>query len=320
MITLYWPDRLWTNGGKIARDFSGKITNWRTKPEGVYVDGEDFAGVVRWIADASPANDKEQLGAFTCAKLRAGRSIANVEFVTALGLDGDETGKSAREVHEMLNGYQHVVYTTHSSTPAAPRWRAILALSRRASGDEHRRYISIVHATMREAGVNLDRSAVDPCRLWYLPAYRMRQHFECYSADGAPFDVDRALTYADELEAEERATRAKGAPKKGNSHVAIPKAQTVAESRRAPLLMDRARAYVAKMPAAISGSEGHRATFMVARALVKDFELSDNDAAALLAEYNQRCQPPWSDSDLSRKLEQAKSAREAHPIADWGAR
>jgi hypothetical protein len=70
------------------------------------------------------------------------------------------------------------------------------------------------------------------------------------------------------------------------------------------------------MPAAHSGAGGHAATFAVARKIVQDFELGDTDAAALLAEYNQRCDPPWSDRDLAHKLAQAKRARVSNPVAD----
>ena len=40
--------------------------------------------------------------------------------------------------------------------------------------------------------------------------------------------------------------------------------------------IDRALAYVAKMPAAISGRGGHAATFAVAKALVHGFALSES--------------------------------------------
>jgi hypothetical protein len=52
--------------------------------------------------------------------------------------------------------------------------------------------------------------------------------------------------------------------------------------------LERARAYIAKMPGAISGAGGHDQTFAVACALVK-FGLSPDDAWPLLLEYNQRC-------------------------------
>lgn len=70
-------------------------------------------------------------------------------------------------------------------------------------------------------------------------------------------------------------------------------------------LVDRAQAYVDKMPSAIAGSGGHDATFNVCKVLCHDFALSDGDAWAVLGEYNARCVPPWSESDLQHKLEDA---------------
>jgi RecA-family ATPase len=78
-------------------------------------------------------------------------------------------------------------------------------------------------------------------------------------------------------------------------------------------LFDRARAYVAKMDAAVSGSGGHDATFQVACALVWGFDLPEHDARALLAEYNARCSPPWSERELEHKLQSAMNAKHEKP-------
>lgn len=65
---------------------------------------------------------------------------------------------------------------------------------------------------------------------------------------------------------------------------------------------ERARRYVATMDAAVSGAGGHDATFKVACALIHGFALSVEQARPLLEEYNQRCNPPWSASELQHKL------------------
>jgi hypothetical protein len=72
-----------------------------------------------------------------------------------------------------------------------------------------------------------------------------------------------------------------------------------------PTLDARIRAYVAHMPAAISGSGGHLATLKTANALVLGFGLSIDDAWPYLSEYNQRCEPPWSSRELNHKLAEA---------------
>jgi len=70
-------------------------------------------------------------------------------------------------------------------------------------------------------------------------------------------------------------------------------------------LSDRARKYVNTMPGAISGSGGHDQTFRVACILTMGFCLSREEAFGILAEYNRRCDPPWTDRELRHKIESA---------------
>lgn len=73
-------------------------------------------------------------------------------------------------------------------------------------------------------------------------------------------------------------------------------------------IVERARAYVEKMPPAISGQGGHEATFRVALALVKGFSLDTGMALQLLRDYNGRCDPPWSEKELEHKIDDAGKA------------
>lgn len=68
---------------------------------------------------------------------------------------------------------------------------------------------------------------------------------------------------------------------------------------------DACRAYLAKVPPAISGQGGHPATFRAACECVR-FGLGDSDAMTLLREYNRTCSPPWSESELAHKLADAR--------------
>lgn len=81
-------------------------------------------------------------------------------------------------------------------------------------------------------------------------------------------------------------------------------------------MVRRARAWVAKADPAVAGQGGHDRAWAVARKLLQDFELNENDAWSILAEYNQRCQPPWSDSELLHKLADAGKAHTSKPIED----
>lgn len=79
---------------------------------------------------------------------------------------------------------------------------------------------------------------------------------------------------------------------------------------------ERARAYVAKMPPAIQGSDGSGALWNVARKCIQDFGLSSGETASIIAEYNGRCVPPWSKSEIDHKIRDAERAHTANPIQD----
>lgn len=76
---------------------------------------------------------------------------------------------------------------------------------------------------------------------------------------------------------------------------------------------EAARGAVQQMEAAVSGSGGHNATFHVACMLVHGFALSQAEALPIMAEFNQRCSPPWSERDLLYKLASAERAVHATP-------
>jgi len=65
---------------------------------------------------------------------------------------------------------------------------------------------------------------------------------------------------------------------------------------------DRASAYLARMPASVSGQGGDAAAFRAAVALVRGFDLSEAEALPLLSHWNKDCSPPWSEHDLRHKL------------------
>lgn len=77
--------------------------------------------------------------------------------------------------------------------------------------------------------------------------------------------------------------------------------------------VDRARAYIAKMPGAVSGQGGHDQTFNAACRLAVDFELGRDEVRQILDEYNARCSPPWSPEELEHKTDEAMKKAAASP-------
>lgn len=74
----------------------------------------------------------------------------------------------------------------------------------------------------------------------------------------------------------------------------------------APDVLVRAERYLAALPSAIAGQHGDLHTFRVCCRLVRGFALSDSEALRLLADWNARCQPPWSERELADKLRRAR--------------
>ena len=67
----------------------------------------------------------------------------------------------------------------------------------------------------------------------------------------------------------------------------------------------RAQKHIDTLEPAVSGSGGHAATFRACRILVNDYNLSLDEAWPILLSFNARCEPPWNEKVLRRKLEAA---------------
>lgn len=80
---------------------------------------------------------------------------------------------------------------------------------------------------------------------------------------------------------------------------------TVTRSLPVTDAIERATKYLERVDPAISGQRGHDVTFRAACALVLGFALSIDEAMPLLAAWNERCLPPWSEKELQHKLDQA---------------
>ena len=64
-------------------------------------------------------------------------------------------------------------------------------------------------------------------------------------------------------------------------------------------------AYVRQIPGAISGQGGHNDTFRVASIAVNGFMLNESKAIEILRDYNNRCDPPWTERELLHKVRSA---------------
>ena len=74
-----------------------------------------------------------------------------------------------------------------------------------------------------------------------------------------------------------------------------------------PEAIERASKYLATMDPSVEGEHGHDKLLRAASVLVNDFELNNAEAFDLLAsDFNLGCVPPWDESELRRKVAEAK--------------
>lgn len=69
----------------------------------------------------------------------------------------------------------------------------------------------------------------------------------------------------------------------------------------------RALRYLESVPPAVAGAHGDLHTFKVCCRVVRGFDLDDEAAVRVLSAWNARCQPPWSEAELWRKVRGARA-------------
>lgn len=82
--------------------------------------------------------------------------------------------------------------------------------------------------------------------------------------------------------------------------------------RSSPDVLERARRYLARVEPAVTGQHGDLHTFRVCCRVARGFDLGDDDALAVLHEWNSRCQPPWTEKELRDKVARARRYGREH--------
>jgi hypothetical protein len=74
----------------------------------------------------------------------------------------------------------------------------------------------------------------------------------------------------------------------------------ISDTESAPEAFERCRRYIDRIEGAIAGNNGHKTTFRVA-CKIRDFlaeYISPEQAMPIMREYNNRCEPEWSEAGL----------------------
>lgn len=137
----------------------------------------------------------KDVGGFVGGELKAdGRRTAdNIKCRTLLTIDVDHATKLPTKIAPR---YALIVYSTHSHTPEAPRYRVVAPLSRPCDDIE---YQAVAHYMAAGLGVDIvDMTSCEPSRLMYWAAAPRDAETYYYQQDGRPVDVDAVLaTYTD---------------------------------------------------------------------------------------------------------------------------
>jgi DnaB-like helicase C terminal domain len=214
------------------------------------------------------------------------RAAENARQVFALcfDFDGDESIEATEpKLRALGRGLMHTT-RKHQRDGNGDRFRAVFDISRPLSCFE----FTELWKRMAPKMGKIDEAPKDASRFWYLPGCSQYGEFVSSSWDGEPVDVDAWLAKPDPTA----------------QQAAAPAASRVERQD----IEERARRYIAKMDAAVSGSGGHQATWDVALVLCRGFGLSGDRAYALLCEYNSRCEPPWKERELKHKIKGALAA------------
>ena len=243
------------------------------------------------------AVDKLSLPGWAPATFQSDRRLlANVEQVFAVGLDIEGDGAHFDAATNLWAGYHANVHTTHSHTPEAHRYRVVLVTDRPMTAAEYARVRRWAARRSDNAGQPTDPRAADPSRLWFVPGAPPERagHFCSSTLEGRPMNVDRVLTFEPET-------------------VAPPPCPVLPIRPPEASVVDRARAYCAVYPPAISGAHGHDTTIKLASKLVIGFLLDEATALMLLREWNATCAPPWKDWELKHKVRSALKTPRGEP-------
>lgn len=149
--------------------------------------------VAEWEAMSKDARGRiKDVGGFVGGRLKdgvrrkgcvLGRSLLTLDIDFGTAGFWDDFAKS----HQCAA----LCYTTHSSTPEAPRYRLVSPLSREVTTDE---YEPVARAFADTIGMDLfDDTTYQPERLFYWPSTSRDGAFEYHVQDGQPVDPDALL-------------------------------------------------------------------------------------------------------------------------------
>lgn len=297
----WWPKLREPQHGKPINWTHSELLHWFADPP--RYDGKP---VVDPLDDEQLDEAKKTLPLWSPARFdnnyRAGK---NVETVSASVLDLDipqaDLDVFYGQIRAALPGAEWFIYSSFRSKPGAWKNRLIVPYDSPIVAKEHDAAWQRMARMLARAGILVDGKSKDASRAYFVPMIPPCGVYSHAHESGVLFPASYSV-------ARERATQSRQQKLARKETINSPIARGCTDA------VERARRYLSKCPAAISGAGGHLTTFVVAARLTRGFGLDENTALTLLAtEYNPRCEPPWSDTELARKVSEA-SQRSQFPM------
>lgn len=213
------------------------------------------------------------------------RRDSSVGSIWCVVLDFDSMRDSdVPELWRIVGKYLCLAHTT-ASHGEKPKWRVVFPLSSPVMADKWRGFWSdfvwFLNLTGRLAP---DRKAINPSRLYYLPAHLRGVEPGLIRFRGAMVDPIKVKT------------RPKFQPRP---------APTLTWETTGDAAQRYARAALRKVGPAVEGAGGDSTTFRAACMILRDFGFSRSEGMQLLREWNSTCSPPWTDEELEEKADHA---------------
>lgn len=225
----------------------------------------------------------------------AGRSKANIRTLRSWWVDLDGPHGLALVVKDFPLVPSLLVHSGHGTHAYWCAPTPLTCLGDPARQQVHETELKQIRATLADHGA--DPMVCEVARVMRLPGFfnRKRQPHELVELVHA----SSARYSQEDIHAAFPARFPMGAQESGRRPIQI---QGMAQ-------IQRARAYakvLAKESPAIAGALGHRTTLQAAIKVACGFDLSAEAAFEILwNEYNPMCQPPWSENELMRKVQEA---------------
>jgi len=233
-------------------------------------------------------------------KARGAKGDASVALARTLFADFDHATAAEVEAKLLADGMPAPTLTIATGHGVHCYWRLADEITDLAQWADITRDL-IAH-------IGSDRAVKNPERVMRLPGFVNHKPPQAESSI-VECEPTRVYDLAELLERIPKRPEEQTTPRINGNHVEVP----ATDDGRA----SRARAYLAKMPAAISGHHGHDAAFNAACELFR-FGLSERDAYNEFARFNSRCSPLWSDAEIRHKL--ADALAEVKSKGEFGSR